>query len=183
MSAAREKDQADFDLEAFIDLFDEALTSDDPSVQKTLQHLMVIAALARNHAGHDRRNGPLRRMFDDQANILRRLERLETGSSQFPGGGYNPGSPYGPVIMPQPYRPTTPVPGTGGGGWPGPGPNQIWCGTSTSATSLTIPDNGAIAKQSTTSYAYDPSPASKSIAERVDDLLKSDYKGSSVGTI
>ena len=31
--ASREKDQADFDLESFIDLFDEALTSDDPSVQ------------------------------------------------------------------------------------------------------------------------------------------------------
>jgi hypothetical protein len=180
MSAAREKDQADFDLEAFIDLFDEALTSDDPSVQKTLQHLMVIAALARNHDGHNARSGPLRRLFDDQKNILRRLERLETGSSQFPGGGFNPGSPYGPVIMPQPY-PTTPVPGTGGGSWPGPGPNQIWCGTSTSATSVTLPGDSPVANQSTTSYAWDPSPASKSIAERVDDLLKSDYKGSTVG--
>ena len=28
MSAAREKDQADFDLERFVDMFDEALTSD-----------------------------------------------------------------------------------------------------------------------------------------------------------
>ena len=30
-TAAREKDSADFDLESFIELFDEALTSDDPS--------------------------------------------------------------------------------------------------------------------------------------------------------
>jgi hypothetical protein len=180
MTGMREKDSADFDLEAFIDLFDEALTSDDPSVQKTLQHLMVIAALARNHAKHDQRNGPLRRLFDDQRNIIRRLERLETGPGQYPGGGYNPGTPYGPVIMPQPYRPTTPVPGTGTGGWPGPGPNQIWCGTSTSATSVTIPNSGAVAK-STTSYAYDPSPASEMIAERVEDLLKSNkYKGSTI---
>ena len=181
MSAAREPDQADFDLEAFIDLFDEALTSDDPSVQKTLQHLMVIAALARNHAKHDSRNGPLRRLFDDQKNIIRRLERLETGPAQYPGGGFNPGSPYGPVIMPQPFRPSTPVPGTGTGGWPGPPPNTIWCGTGTSATSVTIPGDGAVAK-STTSYAYDPSPASETIAERVEDLLKSNYRGSSVGT-
>ena len=183
MSAAREPDQADFDLEAFIDLFDEALTSDDPSVQKTLQHLMVIAALARNHAKHDSRNGPLRRLFDDQRNIIRRLERLETGPAQYPGGGFNPGSPYGPVIMPQPFRPTAPVPGTGTGGWnhPGPPPNTIWCGTGTSATSVTIPGDGAVAK-STTSYAYDPSPASETIAERVEDLLKSNYRGSSVGT-
>lgn len=145
MGAAREKDQADFDLEAFIDLFDEALTSDDPSVQKTLQHLMVICALARSHDGHNSRSGPLRRIFDDQSNIIRRLERLETGSAQFPGGGFNPSTPYGPGIVPQPYMPspTTPLPGTGTGGWPGPGPNQIWCGTSTSATSLTAPGPGS----------------------------------------
>jgi hypothetical protein len=169
--SSREKDSADFDLEAFIDLFDEALTSDDPSVQKTLQHLMVIAALARNHAQHDRRNGPLRRMFDDQSNIIRRLERLENGPAQFPGGGFNPGTPYGPVIMPQPYRPpSTPIPGTGTGGWPGPGPNQIWCGTSTSATSMTLdPGYGAVPTMTAT---------------QVNDLLKDDnYKGSSVGGV
>ena len=172
MSAAREKDQADFDLESFIDLFDEALTSDDPSVQKTLQHLMVIAALARNHDGHSKRSGPLRRLFDDQHNIIRRLERLENGPAQFPGGGFNPSTPYGPVIMPQPYRPSTPVPGTGGSGWPGPGPNQIWCGTSTSATSMTLdPGYGAVP----------PSSATSAIAERVENLLQSDYRGSTVG--
>lgn len=181
MGGAREKDQADFDLEAFIDLFDEALTSDDPSVQKTLQHLMVIAALARNHDGHSKRSGPLRRLFDDQHNIIRRLERLETGSAQFPGGGYNPSTPYGPVIMPQPY-PTTPVPGTGGSGWPGPGPNQIWCGTGTSATSITVPNLGAKASViPTLTDVVEKGSASQSIAERVDNLLKSDYKGSTVG--
>jgi hypothetical protein len=173
MSASREKDQADFDLESFIDLFDEALTSDDPSVQKTLQHLMVIAALARNHDGHSKRSGPLRRLFDDQHNIIRRLERLENGPTQIPGGGFNPSTPYGPVIMPQPY-PRTPVPGTGGGSWPGPGPNQIWCGNWTSATSMTLdPGYGAIP----------PSSATSAIAERVENLLKSDYQGSSVGPI
>ena len=177
--AAREPDQADFDLEAFIDLFDEALTSDDPSVQKTLQHLMVICTLARNHARHDQRNGPMRRMFDNQRNIIRRLERLETGQAQFPGGGFNPGSPYGPVIMPQmPY--TTPVPGTGPTTWPGPPPNTIWCGTGTSATSVTVPNLGAVAK-SATGYSYDSSPVSETIAERVDNLLQSGYKGSTVG--
>ena len=36
MGAAREKDQADFDLEQFIDLFDEALTSNDPRVKQAL---------------------------------------------------------------------------------------------------------------------------------------------------
>jgi hypothetical protein len=173
MTGMREKDQSDFDLESFIDLFDEALTSDDPSVQKTLQHLMVIAALARNHDGHSKRSGPLRRLFDDQHNIIRRLERLENGPANVPGGGFNPSTPYGPVIMPQPYRPSTPIPGTGTGGWPGPGPNQIWCGTGTlSATSMTLdPGFGAIP----------PGSATSAIAERVENLLKSDYNGSSVG--
>lgn len=207
MSGAREKDQADFDLEAFIDLFDEALTSDDPSVQKTLQHLMVICALARNHDKHDRRNGPLRRLYDDQHEILRRLERLEVNNAGWRNGGYNPSAPYGPVIspiVPQPYNPpTTPIPGTGIGGWPGLNPNQIWCGTGTGATSISLNSDSAVAKSST-SYAYDPpgsssampdlasiptltdaigpSSATDVIAERVDELLKSSkYKGSTVG--
>jgi len=133
MNAQREKDSADFDLESFIELFDEALTSDDPSVQKALQHLMVIASLARNHNAHgDRRyqlwQGPMRRLFEDVKNLQLRLEKLETKDS-------------------------------------------------------THAQNSAMAK-STTSYAFDPpNSAGETIAERVDDLLKSNYKGSSVGTV
>lgn len=180
MGAAREKDQADFDLESFIELFDEALTSDDPSVQKTLQHLMVICALARNHNNHNHRNGPLRRLFDDMREMHRRLERLETNNSTL-GGGYRaapmPGTPtpIGPTIWP----PVVTQPGTASPNWPG--YNGIW--NSTTAASVTVPENGAVA-QSSTSYAYDPPVgAGATIAERVDDLLKSNYKGSSVGTV
>jgi hypothetical protein len=175
--ASREKDQADFDLEAFIDLFDEALTSDDPSVQKTLQHLMVIAALARNHDKHNSRSGPLRRLFDDQNNIIRRLERLETGSGQF--GGPNTSLPgRGPVPL-GPYHPN--VTGTGPLWPPQPGtypPGTIWAQTNGTSTNT-------VAKQSSTSYAYDPaSSAMSAVAERVEDLLKSPkYKGSSLGTV
>lgn len=176
--ASREKDQADFDLDAFIDLFDEALTSSDPSVQQTLQHLMVIAALARNHAKHDRRNGPLRRLFENQNDIIRRLERLEVGNATFKQG-YGPiptpmpSTPTGPTIWPQVYPNTITSPGQGA--WPPlPGtypPGTIW---STGATG--VADNMA----SSTSYAYDP--PTTSIAERIDSLLKDpSYKGSSVG--
>ena len=170
----REKDSADFDLEAFIDLFDEALTSDDPSVQKTLQHLMVIAALARNHARHDHRDGPMRRMFENQRDLIRRLDRLETDKQRvFPGGGLGGGNiPLGPYVPPG-----TPWPGTGGGTlWPPqPGtypPGTIWAQSGT-ATSMTLdPGFGAVP----------PTSATSAIAERVENLLKSDYKGSSVGT-
>ena len=47
MSAARELDQSDFDLDRFVDMFDEALTSTDPRVVETLRKLMMIVALTR----------------------------------------------------------------------------------------------------------------------------------------
>ena len=172
MTGSREKDSADFDLEAFIDLFDEALTSNDPSVQKTLQHLMVIAALARNHDKHNARSGPLRRLFDDQNNIIRRLERLETGSGPF--GSPNTGLPgRGPVPL-GPYHPPTAVPGSGPLWPPQPGtypPGTIWAHNKTSTSMTLDPTVGAVP----------PTSATSAIAERVENLLKSDYNGSSVG--
>ena len=168
MSAAREKDSADFDLEAFIDLFDEALTSDDPGVQKTLQHLMVIAARARNHAPHDRRNGPLRRMFDDQSNIIRRLDRLESENTRFGGGSGGGSVPLGPYVP----SPTT-WPGSGGTIWPPqPGtypPGTIWAQNKTSTSMTLDPGYGAVPPLTAT---------------QVNDLLKDEkYKGSSVGSV
>ena len=200
MGAMREKDQADFDLEAFIDLFDEALTSDDPGVQKTLQHLMVIAALARNHSQHNHRSGPLRRLFEDMRDMNNRLGHLETNLR-----GYQKG--YGPVPMPStnpfpspvtwpptPTMPTGPMwtgPTTTGTQWP-PAPGTYPPGT-VFAQGQGLVGGGASLVGSSTGYAWDPvdakniatkinSNALGSIAEHVDDLLKDKkYKGSSVG--
>ena len=80
MGGMREKDQADFDLERFIDLFDEAMTSKDPRVVETLRSLMMIVTLTRPETGAvsvDRRQGPLRRLFDDMHNLNRRVSRME----------------------------------------------------------------------------------------------------------
>jgi chromosome segregation ATPase len=81
MGAAREKDQADFDLERFVELFDEALMSQDPRVMKTLRDLMMIVALtrpeSRNSGLHDRNAGPLRRLYEDVNHLNRRLMNLE----------------------------------------------------------------------------------------------------------
>ena len=171
----REKDQADFDLEAFIDLFDEALMSDDAGVQKTLQHLMVIAALARNHANHSKRDGPLRRLVDDQRNIIRRLDRLEQDGQFRPGFGpvpHIPGGGSGPLT---PYVPSpTTWPGTGGSPlWPPqPGtypPGTIWAQNKTSTSMALDPGYGAVPPLTAT---------------QANDLLKDDnYKGSSVGGV
>lgn len=82
MGAARDPDQADFDLERFIDMFDTAMTSEDPRVVETLRKLLMIVALTQPETGsveHDRQRGPLRRMFDDMNNLNRRMHDMEEG--------------------------------------------------------------------------------------------------------
>jgi hypothetical protein len=81
MSAAREKDQADFDLERFVDMFDEALTSQDPRVVNALRSLMMMVTLTRPESRdsglHDRNSGPLRRLYEDVNHLNSRLHRME----------------------------------------------------------------------------------------------------------
>ena len=78
MSAMREKDQADFDLDRFIDMFDEAMTSSDPRVIETLRSLMMIVTLTRSEANmvHGRSHGPLRRLYEDMHNLNNRMQRM-----------------------------------------------------------------------------------------------------------
>jgi len=80
MAAAREPDQADFDLERFIDMFDEALTSQDERVVNALQSLMMIVILTKADTGKtmsDRNPGPLRRMHEDLHHLHRRVGDME----------------------------------------------------------------------------------------------------------
>ena len=75
----REKDQADFDLERFIEMFDEAMTSQDPRVIDSLRNLMMIVALTRPeaHENHNRHHGPLRRLFEDMHTLNSRMQRMQ----------------------------------------------------------------------------------------------------------
>jgi hypothetical protein len=77
MSASREKDSADFDLDRFINMFDEALTSQDPRVIDALRGLLMIVALTRPEAKTSVERGPLRRLVDDVTNLNRRLGVVE----------------------------------------------------------------------------------------------------------
>lgn len=81
MSAAREEDQADFDLERFIDMFDEAMTSRDPRVMDALRSLMMIVTLTRPESRGSglplNSTGPLRRLHEDMTHLHRRIERME----------------------------------------------------------------------------------------------------------
>jgi hypothetical protein len=80
MGAAREPDQADFDLERFVNLFDEAMTSKDPRVIETLRNLLMIVTLTRPETYNEqgRRAGPLRRLFEDMHDLNSRLHRMES---------------------------------------------------------------------------------------------------------
>ena len=80
MSASREKDSADFDLDRFIRMFDEALTSQDPRVIDALRGLLMIVTLTRPEAKSaidNQHRGPLRRLVDDVTNLNRRLGVVE----------------------------------------------------------------------------------------------------------
>lgn len=129
MSAAREKDQADFDLETFVDLFDTAMSSDNPAVKKALRNLIMISAIVNaENADATMRKGPLRRVIDDQNNIIRRLDRIENERVY----------PQSPTTIPTPYIPNMPSPWGPTIGpntttqWP---PGTITCNTASSTSS------------------------------------------------
>jgi hypothetical protein len=85
MSAAREADQSDFDLERFINMFDEALTSRDPRVIDALRGLMMMVTLTRSETRNvmeDRQQGPLRRLMQDMNDLHRRIAHLENTQSR-----------------------------------------------------------------------------------------------------
>ena len=157
MSAAREKDQADFDLETFVDLFDTAMSSDNPAVQKALRNLIMISAIVNAEDKESgMRQGPLRRVLEDQKNIIRRLENLENRQGGFsPGFGPTPPptwgpvplGPIGPLTSPNTIPPTTwPHTGTGN-----PPPGQIWCSSNFGASSTAFDDQ--FVSDSTDKYA------------------------------
>lgn len=73
-------DQADFDLDRFIDMFDQALTSKDPRVVDALRSLLMLTILTRpetDGSAVDVTKGPLRKLVNEQANIVRKVNRLE----------------------------------------------------------------------------------------------------------
>jgi hypothetical protein len=106
--SSREKNQSDFDLETFVDLFDAALTSDNPAVKKALKNLLLITTMVQSElSAEERMKGPLRQVIDDIRNLNRRLERVEDQK-----------------IYPQ--TPAMPLVGPGGPVWTTTSPNTNW---------------------------------------------------------
>jgi hypothetical protein len=96
--AMREKDSSDYDLERLTELFDEALTSDDPRVKNALRQLMMMVILTSDdHEDKDKgmygRRGPMRRMQEDLNDLRRAVadlkHEIQTLQKQAAwGGGY-----------------------------------------------------------------------------------------------
>lgn len=144
--SSREADQADFDLEKFVDLFDTAMSSDNPTVQRALRNLLMIATMVDAENTDDAvRQGPLRRMLDDQKNIIRRLQDLEnkqawsTVPNTYP---YIPPGTSSPNVPAGPYTITTPVPGQPWWGT-GTGPT-LYNGGTTTPTGYVVANQGAV---------------------------------------
>lgn len=105
---SREKDQSDFDLETFVDLFDTAMSSDNPAVQRALKNLVLISAMVNAQNSDGLRKGPLRRVVDDIQMLNKRIGQLESAGAQRSTYNPSPGFTTG-------YQPQT-VAGTGT--WP-----------------------------------------------------------------
>ena len=141
----REKDQADFDLETFIDLFDTAMTSDNPTVQRAFKNLMLVATIVNaEDANKGLRQGPLRRLVEDMNNISRRLSNVESKNAY--------SNPYTTTITPG-------MPAVGIGS---PYSNQTWTTTSTTGYvhTNTPPKVASVAGGGTVNYSgysIDPS--------------------------
>lgn len=73
--SSSEKVREDFDLERVIDMFDEALTSEDERVVNALRSLMMMVVLTKPE-GRDR-SGPIRQIYDDLHNLTQRMGRIE----------------------------------------------------------------------------------------------------------
>ena len=131
MNEMRQKDQADFDLETFVDLFDTAMTSDNPAVRKAFKNLVLISAIVNSDSSRGLRQGPLRRLVEDIQHLNKRISQLET-VRQNPNNVPIPSGPYinTPYIISTPGTATpmpTVQPHTGTPNWP---PGTINCNAS-----------------------------------------------------
>ncbi len=113
--AIREKDSSDYDLERLTELFDTALTSNDPRVKNALRQLMMMVILTSDdHEDKDRglngRRGPMRRMQEDIQDLARTVQNLRQEiqnlqkMSAWGGAGYRGGAeqvPRWPQRLPE----------------------------------------------------------------------------------
>lgn len=87
-----------FDLETFVDLFDTAMSSDNPTVKKAFKNLMMVAALVEGE-NQDPKFGPLRGLLKTIENLQQKVSVLEM--NQYKNNHVN--TVYGPTVTATPY--------------------------------------------------------------------------------
>ena len=82
-------EQDDFNLEQFVDLFDTAMSSDNPTVRRAFKNLMLVAALADSE--NENKTGPLRNLVEKVKSLEGRISAVEwktnINSGTIVGGG------------------------------------------------------------------------------------------------
>jgi len=178
----REKDQADFDLEKFVDLFDTAMSSDNPAVKRALRNLLMIAAMVDAESPATQA-GPLRRLVEDIKNLNNRISTMESKQSWAPPAWpYSPDTstpsvPAGPYPYTGPFPYTTTTTTTTPGQFP---PNTIVSGGKVS-TGYAAVNSGAVSGGISANYssttAYDDQWATDKTQHYNALLDKLDAKG------
>ena len=79
----------EFDIEKFIDLFDTAMTSDNPTVRRAFKNLLIVAALIDSETP-PKASGPLRGLYNQIDDLRNRISKIEISK-------YQQNTVYGPV--------------------------------------------------------------------------------------
>lgn len=77
----------EFDLEKFVELFDVAMTSDNPTVRKAFKNLLIVAALVDSE-NENKIPGPLRQLMIDVGELKSKMIVMER--SKFTNTNYGP---------------------------------------------------------------------------------------------
>ena len=155
--ASREKDQADFDLETFIDLFDTAMSSDNPAVQKALKNLILISTLVNSKSDHSLKQGPLRRLFEDVKHLNQRVSSLEVEKQYKSTYTAPPSTGTWPPGYLHPTNPATPM-------WPQTSPNTV---APTAVPGVSLPP-GTIWSTSTSNVANTSQASADRLLEKLE---------------
>ena len=70
-----------FDLETFVDLFDTAMTSDNPAIRKAFKNLMMVATLVESE-NNNLKVGPLRGLLKTVENLQQRMTVVEMNQNK-----------------------------------------------------------------------------------------------------
>lgn len=68
----------DTDLKSFVELFDTAMTSKNPAVQKCFRNLLMVASLVHAEENNNHKAGPLKKLFEELRTIRDKMELFQS---------------------------------------------------------------------------------------------------------